>query len=179
MNLLSIRGKIGLKAPSDEQDSGRSETFWTNLFESKILDWLCTSTDVGTNFNRLQLYSALCSTPTTPNRRTIHQIKNQRFRDTVFRKIFGCPKKPVQPILTVQSSHLSLHAPTTSHHPLVQVLHEDAQLPVGVANLALHSLPLEYEGPDLDKVLVALHALVGPLLLGDVHAHAAAGVVNV
>ena len=45
---------------------------------------------------------------------------------------------------------------------LVEVLHEDGELPVGVPQLAGHRLPLEDQGADLDEVLVALHALVVP-----------------
>ena len=45
---------------------------------------------------------------------------------------------------------------------LVEVLHEDGELPVGVAQLPRHRLPLEDQGADLDEVLVALHALVVP-----------------
>ena len=45
---------------------------------------------------------------------------------------------------------------------LVEVLHEDGELPVGVAQLPGHRLPLEDQGADLDEVLVALHALVVP-----------------
>ena len=45
---------------------------------------------------------------------------------------------------------------------LVEVLHEDGELPVGVPQLAGHHLPLEDQGADLDEVLVALHALVVP-----------------
>ena len=45
---------------------------------------------------------------------------------------------------------------------LVKVLHEDGELPVGVAQLPGHRLPLEDQGADLDEVLVALHALVVP-----------------
>ena len=45
---------------------------------------------------------------------------------------------------------------------LVEVLHEDGELPVGVPQLAGHRLPLEDQGANLDEVLVALHALVVP-----------------
>ena len=51
---------------------------------------------------------------------------------------------------------------TKSRDWLVKVLHEDGELPVGVAQLPGHRLPLEDQGADLDEVLVALHALVVP-----------------
>ena len=44
----------------------------------------------------------------------------------------------------------------------VQVLHENAEFPVGVSEFTLHGLPLQDEGSDLHEVLVALHALVVP-----------------
>ena len=43
---------------------------------------------------------------------------------------------------------------------LIEVLHQDGELPVGVSQLALHRLAFQDEGADLDQVLVALHALV-------------------
>ena len=56
---------------------------------------------------------------------------------------------------------LRRHAATHKNW-LVEVLHEDGELPVGVAQLPRHRLPLEDQGADLDEVLVALHALVMP-----------------
>ena len=58
-------------------------------------------------------------------------------------------------------------------------MHQRAELPVLKPHLARHGLPLEDAGPDLDKLVVALHALVGSLLLGDVHPHCGPGRVNV
>jgi len=48
-----------------------------------------------------------------------------------------------------------------------------------MTSFALDGLSLEYSGSDLDELLVALHALVGPLLLRDVHAHGARRGVDV
>ena len=54
------------------------------------------------------------------------------------------------------------------HHcasALVEVLHEDGELAVGVAELAGHRLPLQNEGADLHEVLIALHAFVVPTIV--------------
>lgn len=54
----------------------------------------------------------------------------------------------------------------------LEALHEDVHLAEEVAQLALHSLPLEQERPDGQQLVVAAHALVVPFFPGDVHADA-------
>ena len=62
---------------------------------------------------------------------------------------------------------------------LIEILHQGRELPVLEPHLPRYGLPLEDTGPDLDKLVVTLHALVGPLLLGDVHPHCGPRRVNV
>ena len=58
-------------------------------------------------------------------------------------------------------------------------MHQHGEFSVLESDLPSHRLPFKDPGPDLDQLLVALHALVGSLLLRDVHPDCGARGVNV